>query len=171
MASRYPGKTWPGARWGQEDISGFPSRCLPSTYTRGRRGQNTTIGVLEPGATPPPHSVFLWEPSAPPGHRRPRPAPSAARAPGVFHSLQSEARRSKRRYWEHCGSFHYVPTSNFNTIISAEDLRGTGASGQSTPAAAASVFCLDAAENIVAISYARLISLKAACGQVKWTSP
>lgn len=49
-------------------------------------------------------------------------------------------------------------------------LGGQVASKQHMPVVATSVFCLGAAENIVAISYARLISTKAACGQVKCTS-
>lgn len=170
MASRYLGKTWPGARREQEDISGFPSPCLPSTYARGRRGQKTTIGVLEPEATPPIQSS-CGNLRRLPGTAIPAQRPLQPVHPGYF--IASKARREGQNEdvenTVEVSITFLLPISTRSYL--PKTLGGRVAPRQPTPATAASVFCLGAAENTVAISYARLISLKAACGQVKWTSP
>lgn len=126
MASRHPGKTWPWARRGQGDISGFPSRCLPSdTWISKEGGQKTTTGVLESWGNAP-HLVFLLEPSVPSWRSHPPPRTLRSQCTRDISQPPKRGEKVKMKMLKNCGSFHYVPTSNFNAIISAEDLRGTG---------------------------------------------
>lgn len=170
MASRYLGKTWPGARRGQEDISGFPSPCLPSTYARKGGDRRQQLGCWNPGQRPPILSS-CGNLGRLPGTAIPAQRPLQPVHPGYF--IVSKARREGQNEdvenTVEVSITFLLPISMRSYL--PKTLGGRVASRQPTPAAAASVFCLGAAENTVAISYARLISLKAACGQVKWTSP
>lgn len=92
MASRDPGKTWPGARRGQEDISGFP-KSLSSfdMCKRKERADYNNWGAGTRGNAPPPILSSCGNLGRLPGTSIPTQRPLQPVHPGHF--VASKARR------------------------------------------------------------------------------